>query len=225
MCSLSCSKDSEPDRHADHRLARCPSCDVVHEVVVLHLADGDDLRGLVGGEEADADAGAERQRVGGLEEDAARRDVAGHAVGVAEQDRLHPHREDLVEAQVLALLAESSGAGAGTAAEAVTHAAHGRRVAYEVKKPTCRDPSDWDPRLAVRPGAPPWSSPPGSSPSRRCRGPSCPRSGYPASDKLEHALAYGLLGLRPRRAGMGSPPPLAPGGLLAGRLATALGTA
>ena len=44
------------------------------------------------------------QRIGELEEDPARRDVAGDAVDLAEQQRLDPHGEHLVEAQVRALL-------------------------------------------------------------------------------------------------------------------------
>ena len=77
----------------------------VDEVVVLDLAGRDHLARAVRHGEADAHRRAERQRIGELEEDAARRDVAGDAVDLAEQQRLDPDGEHLVEPQVRPLIA------------------------------------------------------------------------------------------------------------------------
>ena len=127
---------------------------VVDEVVVLHLAGRDDLAGAVGDGEADAHRAPSGSGSRQLEEDAARRDVAGDAVDLAEQQRFQPHHEHLVEAQVGALLVAADVGGGAVAAlrrasvvgsvssavesKGVTHGHHRTLSSNEVKKLTCR---------------------------------------------------------------------------------------
>ncbi len=81
----------------------------VHEVVILHLAQRNDLGCFVGSQEANAHPGTQRQGILRLEKNASGGHVPRHARDLSEQDRVDADGERLVEAKVLALVAGSLG--------------------------------------------------------------------------------------------------------------------
>src|SRR5882757_858325 len=110
----------EPHGHPGDRVCYAP-VRVVDEVVVLDLAEGDDLGVFLRIEETNADARAQGERLGRLEKDAARRNVARDAAEISEQDRLDADRKNLVEPQVFPLVAGGRGWQRGGCAGGVTH--------------------------------------------------------------------------------------------------------